>query len=217
MKPAWFLTVLMLMPLHAADVPSKTEKPNLLLILADDMGWGDLRCHGNAKLSTPSLDRLRTQSVGLEHFHVSPVCSPTRSSLLTGRHHARLHVINTSDGLEVMHGGEITLAEALKPAGYVSGCFGKWHNGSNHPSTARGQSFDEFFGFSGGLKDGEMNGKEVEMAFISNNVQWAAASVGHSIRRGGGSKYCCFAALPPSGQPPAGCLATLGSSRSSKP
>ncbi|MFN9954884.1 MAG: sulfatase-like hydrolase/transferase, partial [bacterium] len=115
------------------------------------MGWGDLRCHGNAKLATPSLDRLRTQSVELEHFHVSPVCSPTRSSLLTGRHHARLNVINTSDGLEVMHGGEITLAEALKSAGYVSGCFGKWHNGSNHPSTARGQGFDEFFGFSGGF------------------------------------------------------------------
>ncbi len=140
-----------LAPLHAADAPSKTEKPNILLILADDMGWGDLRCHGNDKLATPSLDRLRTQSVELEHFHVSPVCSPTRSSLLTGRHHARLQVINTSDGLEVMHGGETTLAEALKSAGYVSGCFGKWHNGSNHPSTARGQGFDEFFGFSGGF------------------------------------------------------------------
>ena len=125
--------------------------PNILLILADDMGWGDLRCHGNAKLATPSLDRLRTQSVELEHFHVSPICSPTRSSLLTGRHHARLNVINTSDGLEVMHGDENTLAEALKPAGYVSGCFGKWHNGSNHPSTARGQGFEEFFGFSGGF------------------------------------------------------------------
>lgn len=126
-------------------------QPNILLILADDMGWGDLRCHGNAKLSTPSLDRLRTQSVELDHFHVSPICSPTRSSLLTGRHHARLHVINTSDSLEVMHGSETTLAEALKPAGYVTGCFGKWHNGSNHPSTARGQGFDEFFGFSGGF------------------------------------------------------------------
>jgi arylsulfatase A-like enzyme len=130
---------------------TNSAKPNILLILADDMGWGDLRCHGNAKLSTPSLDRLRTQSVELEHFHVSPICSPTRSSLLTGRHHARLHVLNTSDSLEVMHGAETTLAEALKPAGYVTGCFGKWHNGSNHPSTARGQGFDEFFGFSGGF------------------------------------------------------------------
>ena len=138
-------------PATTTATATKSSKPNILLILADDMGWGDLRCHGNAKLSTPSLDRLKTQSVELEHFHVSPICSPTRSSLLTGRHHARLHVINTSDGLEVMHGDETTLAEALKPAGYVSGCFGKWHNGSNHPSTARGQGFDEFFGFSGGF------------------------------------------------------------------
>ena len=138
-------------PLKPSTAATKDSKPNILLILADDMGWGDLRCHGNAKLSTPSLDRLRTQSVALEHFHVSPICSPTRSSLLTGRHHARLHVINTSDSLEVMHGDEITLAEALKPAGYVTGCFGKWHNGSNHPSTAQGQGFDEFFGFSGGF------------------------------------------------------------------
>jgi arylsulfatase A len=124
------LTAILLAPLgllHAADAPSKTEKPNILLILADDMGWGDLHCHGNEKLATPSLDKLQTQGVELEHFHVSPVCSPTRSSLLTGRHHARLNVINTSDGLEVMHGGETTLAEALKSAGYVSGCFGKWH------------------------------------------------------------------------------------------
>jgi sialate O-acetylesterase len=138
-------------PVKPSPAAAKDSKPNILLILADDMGWGDLRCHGNAKLSTPSLDRLKTQSVAFEHFHVSPICSPTRSSLLTGRHHARLHVINTSDSLEVMHGDETTLAEALKPAGYVSGCFGKWHNGSNHPSTAQGQGFDEFFGFSGGF------------------------------------------------------------------
>jgi len=123
------------------------QKPNILLILADDMGWGDLRCHGNDKLDTPALDKLQSQSVELDHFYVSPVCSPTRSSLLTGRHHFRLRVLNTTSGLETLHGQEVTLAEALKPAGYVSGCFGKWHNGANHPTTARGQGFDEFFGF----------------------------------------------------------------------
>lgn len=126
-------------------------RPNILLILADDMGWGDLRCHGNDRLDTPVLDKLKSQSVELDHFYVSPVCSPTRSSLLSGRHHLRLRVINTTNALEVMSGDEVTIAEALKPAGYVTGCFGKWHNGSNHPSTARGQGFDEFFGFSGGF------------------------------------------------------------------
>jgi sialate O-acetylesterase len=143
---------LLLAPLamgNAADAP--TKRPNILLILADDMGWGDLRCHGNEKLDTPALDKLQSQSVELEHFHVSPVCSPTRSSLLTGRHHFRLRVLNTTSGLETMHGDEVTLAEALKPAGYVSGCFGKWHNGANHPTTARGQGFDEFSGFVGGF------------------------------------------------------------------
>lgn len=126
-------------------------RPNILLILADDMGWGDLGCHGNTRLATPSLDRLQSQSVELNRFFVSPVCSPTRASLLTGRHHVRLRVINTSDGLEVMHGDETTLAEVLRPHGYAAGCFGKWHNGSNHPSTAKAQGFDEFFGFSGGF------------------------------------------------------------------
>jgi arylsulfatase A-like enzyme len=145
------LIALLLASLDSLNAAEPTApKPNLLLILADDMGWGDLRCHGNERIDTPSLDRLRSQSVELEHFHVSPVCSPTRASLLTGRHHFRLGVLNTTSGLEVMHGDEVTLAEALKPAGYVSGCFGKWHNGANHPSTARGQGFDEFFGFNGG-------------------------------------------------------------------
>jgi arylsulfatase A len=140
-----------LAPLHAAETRAKAQKPNILLILADDMGWGDLGCHGNDKLATPALDKLQKQSVELEHFYVSPVCSPTRASLLTGRHHFRLRVLNTTSGLETLHGEEVTLAEALKPAGYVSGCFGKWHNGANHPTTARGQGFDEFFGFVGGF------------------------------------------------------------------
>lgn len=135
--------------LHAADAPA--SKPNILLILADDMGWGDIRGHGNDKIDTPVLDKLQTQSIELDHFYVSPVCSPTRASLLSGRHHFRLGVLNTTSGLEVMQGDEVTLAEALKPSGYVSGCFGKWHNGANHPCTARGQGFDEFFGFNGGF------------------------------------------------------------------
>ena len=84
------LAALLLAPLaslHAADVPA--QKPNILLILADDMGWGDVRCHGNDKIATPVLDKLQSQSVELDHFYVSPVCSPTRASLLTGRHHFR--------------------------------------------------------------------------------------------------------------------------------
>ena len=137
--------------IQAAETPKVYSKPNILLILADDMGWGDLRCHGNDKIDTPSLDKLQSQSVELDRFFVSPLCSPTRSSLLTGRHHLRLGVLSTTGGLEVIRGEEVTIAEGLHSAGYSTGCFGKWHNGSNHPSTARGQGFNEFFGFSGGF------------------------------------------------------------------
>ncbi|MDA0676539.1 MAG: arylsulfatase, partial [Chloroflexi bacterium] len=143
--------LLLFLVLIAGLQAASAQPPNILLIVADDMGWGDLGCHGNDKLATPALDSLQSQSVELEQFYVSPVCAPTRASLLTGRHHVRLRVLNTTSGLEVMHGDEITLAEALKPVGYASGCFGKWHNGANHPSIARGQGFDEFFGFNGGF------------------------------------------------------------------
>lgn len=145
------IALLLLSVALPAPAIAAAPRPNILLILADDMGWGDLRCHGNDRLDTPVLDKLRSQSVELDHFYVSPICSPTRSSLLAGRHHLRLRVINTTNGLEVMSGEEVTIAEALKTAGYATGCFGKWHNGSNHPSTARGQGFDEFFGFNGGF------------------------------------------------------------------
>lgn len=143
--------LLLFLVLLAGLQAASAQPPNILLILADDMGWGDVHCHGNDKISTPVLDKFQSQSAELDHFYVSPVCSPTRASLLTGRHHFRTRVLNTSLGLEVLHGDEVTLAETLKPAGYVSGCFGKWHNGANHPSTARGQGFDEFFGFNGGF------------------------------------------------------------------
>jgi arylsulfatase A-like enzyme len=143
--------ILSVSSVYSVGQTTSVAPPNILLILADDMGWGDLGCHGNDKLATPALDRLQSQSVELEQFYVSPVCAPTRASLLTGRHHLRLRVLNTTSGLETMHGEEVTLAEALKPAGYVSGCFGKWHNGANHPTTARGQGFDAFFGFNGGF------------------------------------------------------------------
>lgn len=83
----------------------------------------DQRGHGDSGIAMPSLDRLRGQSVEREHFHVSPVCSPTPASLLTARDHLRLRVLTTPLGLEVMIGEEVTLAEALQRADPVSGCF----------------------------------------------------------------------------------------------
>lgn len=126
------------------------EHPNVLLILTDDQGWGDLASHGNSKISTPTLDALANQSARLDRFYVSPVCAPTRAALLTGRYPERTGVAGVTGRREVMRAEETTLAEMFRSAGYATGCFGKWHNGAQMPLHPNGQGFDEFFGFCGG-------------------------------------------------------------------
>ena len=126
------------------------DRPNILLIITDDQGWGDVRVHGNPQIETPVLDHLASESVRLERFFVSPVCAPTRAALLTGRYYPRTGVDGVTRGFENMSADELTLAEALKTAGYATGCFGKWHNGRHYPMHPNGQGFDEFFGFCGG-------------------------------------------------------------------
>ena len=124
--------------------------PNVIVIITDDQGYGDLGSTGNPHVSTPHLDRLAAESVVFDRFFVSPVCAPTRASLLTGRYHLRTGTWGVTGGRETMRGSETTLAELLKGAGYRTGAFGKWHNGAHVPSTPRAQGFDEFFGFRGG-------------------------------------------------------------------
>ncbi len=124
--------------------------PNVLLIMTDDQGYGDLSLHGNDSLYTPVLDQLAAESVQFDRFYVSPVCAPTRASLLTGRYHLRTGVSWVTHRREVMRTSEVTLAEYLKEAGYRTGLFGKWHNGSQFPNDPIGQGFDEFVGFSAG-------------------------------------------------------------------
>ena len=125
-------------------------KPNIVLILADDMGWGDVGVHRNPVVETPVLDLLARQGAQFDRFYVSPLCAPTRASLLTGRYHLRTGVASVTGGLETMRSTEVTLAEILKKAGYATGAFGKWHNGAHYPENPMGQGFDEFFGFAGG-------------------------------------------------------------------
>jgi arylsulfatase A len=172
-------------------------KPNVVMILADDMGWGDLRCHGNENIDTPNLDRLAAESVDLERFYVSPVCSPTRASMLTGRHYLRTGVRRTAENYETMRAEEVTIAEALKAAGYATGCFGKWHNGFYYPNTATGQGFDEFLGFRGGyfhdyfdpvLTRG--NGEKVQTQGYVNDVLTDAAI--DFIRRHRQGPFFCY-------------------------
>ena len=126
------------------------SKPNILLILTDDQGWGDLGINGNPVLETPNLDALGKSSIRFDRFYVSPLCAPTRASILTGRYHLRTGTSWVTHRNEVMRSSEKTIAEYLKDAGYVTGCFGKWHNGEQYPNDPIGQGFDEFFGFKAG-------------------------------------------------------------------
>ncbi len=132
----------------AANGPSRA--PNVLLILTDDQGYGDVRSHDNPLIETPMHDRLADEGARFDRFFVSPVCAPTRAALLTGRYHPRTGVWGVTRTAETMRAEEVTLAECLRDAGYATGCFGKWHNGAHFPHDARGQGFDQFVGFNGG-------------------------------------------------------------------
>jgi arylsulfatase A-like enzyme len=125
-------------------------RPNVLLIMTDDQGYGDLGAHGNPKIRTPHLDRLARDSVRVRSFYVSPVCSPTRASLLTGRYNYRTGVVDTYLGRSLMHADEVTLAEMLGAGGYRTGIFGKWHLGDNYPLRAMDQGFEESLTLNGG-------------------------------------------------------------------
>jgi arylsulfatase A-like enzyme len=133
-----------------AGAPKKAKRPNVILIMTDDQGHGDLAFHGNPKIKTPHLDRLARQSTRLTRFYVSPVCSPTRASLLTGRYNYRTGVVDTFIGRSMMHPDEVTLAELLAAAGYRTGIFGKWHLGDNYPLRAMDQGFQEALVLKGG-------------------------------------------------------------------
>lgn len=128
----------------------KNTKPNVILILSDDQGWGDFRSNGNSVVNTPVLDKLAKDGASFSKFYVSPLCAPTRASLLTGRYHLRTGAFYVTKGTETVREEETTIAEALKSAGYATGCFGKWHNGAHFPNHPNGQGFDSFFGFCGG-------------------------------------------------------------------
>ncbi len=142
--------MILLLAACSSPVERKKVKPNILLILADDQGWGDVGAHGNEVIHTPTLDSLSKVAVKFERFYVSPVCAPTRASLLTGRYHLSTGVSWVTKRMEVMREREVTLAELLKSNGYRTGIFGKWHNGSQYPHDPTGQGFDTFFGFSEG-------------------------------------------------------------------
>ena len=121
------------------------DKPNIILVMPDDMGWGDIAAHGNPLIRTPHLDRLHGESVRFTDFHVSPTCAPTRSALLTGRHEFKNGVTHTIHERERMALKATTLAQVLQRAGYATGIFGKWHLGDEEAYRPDKRGFDEVF------------------------------------------------------------------------
>lgn len=124
--------------------------PNIVVVLSDDQGWGDLSLNGNRNLSTPNIDRLAEQGARFDRFFVCPVCSPTRAEFLTGRYHPRSGVFSTSAGGERMDLDERTLGDMFSQAGYATAAFGKWHNGMQYPYHPNGRGFGEYYGFCSG-------------------------------------------------------------------
>lgn len=126
------------------------ERPNFVVFLSDDQGWGDFSFVGNPDVSTPNIDSLASEGVLFENFYVCPVCSPTRAEFLTGRYHPRGNVTGTSAGFERLDLDEKTIADYLQDVGYRTAAFGKWHNGTQAPYHPNSRGFDRFYGFCSG-------------------------------------------------------------------
>ena len=129
---------------------ARSAPPNVVVFLADDAGWGDYSHSGNQQVSTPHIDSIAQRGVSLDRFYVCPVCAPTRAEFLTGRYHPRGGVRGVSTGQERLDPGEKTVADDFKAAGYATGAFGKWHNGTQWPYHPMARGFDEYFGHSSG-------------------------------------------------------------------
>ncbi|TVS13819.1 MAG: N-acetylgalactosamine 6-sulfate sulfatase [Planctomycetaceae bacterium] len=136
----------------AVTVTPAAERPNVVLIMTDDQGYGDLAIHGHPHVITPNMDRLAKNSVRLEQFHVDPTCSPTRSALMTGRYSGRVGVWHTVMGRNMLREDETTIAQVFQAAGYRTGVYGKWHLGDSYPYGARFRGFDDaIVHFAGGV------------------------------------------------------------------
>lgn len=161
-KPALLTLFALLIAAAAAaaekPVPKKYDynrfktgrRPNVLLVMTDDQGYGDLGCHGNKIIKTFALDKLHAEGIRLTNFHTDPTCSPTRAALLTGRYSERTGVWHTIMGRSILRRDEKTAADIFAAAGYRTGIFGKWHLGDNYPYRAMDRGFQESLVHGGG-------------------------------------------------------------------
>ena len=147
-RSAHILAITVFLGLSLTAVSAK--QPNVIIFLTDDQGWGDLSIHGNTNLSTPHVDSLARDGATFENFYVCAVCAPTRAEFLTGRYHPQTGVSGVSQGEGRLNPDETTIADVFKKAGYSTGAFGKWHNGTQSPYHPNDRGFDEFYGFTSG-------------------------------------------------------------------
>jgi arylsulfatase A-like enzyme len=145
MKNCLCVITLLLLFFPASSFAKSAPRPNILWIVSDDQGFGDLSSLGHPVLKTPHLDQLKNESVWLRNFYVAPLCAPTRASLLTGRHQFRTGVWDTWNSRSNMAADEVTAAEYLSPAGYATAQIGKWHLGENYPFRPIDQGFQHGF------------------------------------------------------------------------
>jgi len=133
-----------------AGEASRRTRPNVILVMTDDQGYGDLACLGNRVIKTPNLDKLHAESTRLTDFHVDPTCSPTRSALMTGRFSLRTGIWHTIMGRSLMRRDEVTMGDVFSANGYKTGVFGKWHLGDNYPFRPQDRGFGETLVHGGG-------------------------------------------------------------------
>jgi arylsulfatase A-like enzyme len=134
---------------------AQNRPPNVILIVTDDQGYGEIAAHGNPVIKTPHLDKLHSESVRLQDFHVDPTCSPTRSALMTGRYSTRTGVWHTINGRSMMRPEEMTMAEVFRANGYDTAMIGKWHLGDSFPCRPQDQGFDHtVWHLGGGIGNG---------------------------------------------------------------
>ena len=126
------------------------SQPNVVFVITDDQGYGDLGCYGNPIIQTPNLDRLHSQSLRLTNLHVGPTCAPTRAGIMTGRYCNCTGVWHTIGGRSLLRHSEVTMADVFRSNGYRTGMFGKWHLGDNYPFRPHNRGFEEALYHGGG-------------------------------------------------------------------